>query len=219
MKRTVICLIFILSAWINNAQEIKVKEDKENIGGAKNPVLTVIIYEASESDVEKAWKSLMKDYDAKVSTKDGVFADNAKITEISANTVDVYALTAKTDDGIKLTVAIDLGGVFLSSSTHSAEYKAAEKIIKNFAITVSKKAVEEKLDDASDAQKKLESDLKDLEKKNTRLHNDIEGYKNKITEAEKDIEDNVKDQETTTKSIEAQKKVVEEIQKKLDGIK
>lgn len=213
-------LLFMLATYhYATSQEIKVKEDKENIADAKNPVLTVMIYEADESSVEKAWKNLMKDYGAKVSMKSEIFADNVVITDLSANTVDVYAFTKKADEGVKLVVGFDLGGAFVSSSTHSTEYKAAEKIIQKFAIDVSKEAVREKLDDAKDKQKELESELSDLKKKNEKLHKDIEEYKQKITEAEENIVINEKTQETKTKEIEEQTKAVETVQKKLDDIK
>jgi len=219
MKKSYLIISFFLFSFLLNAQEIKVTESKENIGGAKNPVLTVIIYDADESTIEKAWKSLMKGYDAKVSTKDGVYANNANISDISAKTIDVYAMTEKQNDGIKLTVAIDLGGAFLSSSAHPDQYKAAEKIVRNFAIDICKKAVQEKLDEAMKQQKGLESNLKDLVKKNDKLHKEIEDYKDRISDDEKDIETNQKDQGTTNNAIDSQKKVVEEIQKKLDKIR
>jgi hypothetical protein len=219
MKKIFFAIVLLAFASHSFSQEIKVKEDKENIADAKNPVLTVVIYEADDSYVEKAWKNLMKGYDAKVSNKSEIFADNAVITEISVNTIDVYAYTKKTDEGVKLIVGFDLGGAFISSSTHSAEYKAAEKILKQFAIDVSKKAVEDKLADEQDKQKDLEGDLSGLKKKNEKLHKDIEEYKQKITDAEEDIITNEKDQETKTKEIEDQTKAVETMQKKLDDIK
>lgn len=218
MKRIIAILPIVFSLYVS-AQNIKVKEDKEDLGGGKNPVLTVIIPEADDADVEKAWKSLMKDYNAKVSNKDGVFADNAAISEISANTVDVYAITKKDDNGVKLIVAIDLGGAFISESTHSTEYNAAEKIIEKFAVEISKKAVNKKLEDAKDKQKDLEDNLAQLIKKKEKLEKEIEEYKKKITTNEEDIVINKSDQEKAAKLIEDQKKAVEVVQKKLDEIK
>jgi hypothetical protein len=218
MKKLIVLLPIVFSLYVS-AQKIEVKEDKEDLGGGKNPVLTVVIPEADESDVEKAWKSLMKEYNAKVSSKDGIFADNAAITDISANTVDVYASTKKQDDGIKLMVAIDLGGAFISESTHSVEYKAAEKIIEKFATDMAKKAVAKKLEDAKDKQKELEDNLASLVKKKEKLEKEIEDYKKKIANDEEDIVTNKSDQEKAAKLIEEQKKAVDVIQKKLDDIK
>lgn len=218
MKKLFVIISVIAIPLFMKAQKTVVKEEHEKIGGGKNSALVVMIYEAEESSVLKAWKSLMKDYGGKVSSKDGVFADNATISDMSSNTVDVYATTDKTDKGIKLAVAFDLGGIFVSSSEKSSEYKVAEKIVKNFAIDISKKAVSEKLEKARDIQEDYESELSDLVKKKEKLEKSIEEYKSKIADAEKDIEYNKVDQEKTTKLIETQKVTVEEIQKKLDKI-
>ncbi|HNW98880.1 MAG TPA: hypothetical protein PKK00_10765 [Bacteroidales bacterium] len=219
MKKIILASIVIAFSFNLNAQEIKVKEEKEKIAEGTNPVLTVMIYEADESMVEKSWKELMKDYNAKVSNKSEIFADNASITDMSQNTVDVYAYTKKEDDGIKLIVAFDLGGAFVSSSTHSSAYNVAEKIVKKFAVDVSKKAIQKKVDAALAKQKDLEDELASLKKKNEKLHGDIEDYKKKITEAESDISDNEKAQVEKTKEIEDQTKAVKEVQEKLDDVK
>lgn len=218
MKKLIALLPIVFTLYVS-AQKIEVIENKEDLGGGKNPALTVIIPDADESDVEKAWKSLMKDYNAKMSNKDGIFADNAVITEISANTIDVYATAKKDDKGVKLCVAFDLGGAFISESTHSTEYKAAEKIIEKFATEMAKKAVAKKLEDAKDKQKDLEGNLSELVKKKGKLEKDIEDYKKKISDAEADIVTNKSDQEKAAKHIEEQKNAVEVIQKKLDDIK
>jgi len=219
MKKTFLLLTLAMFTLLATAQKIEVKEDKANLGGAKNPVLTVIIYEADESTVEKAWKSLMKDYDAKVTTKDEIFADNAKITDMSTNTVDVYATTETKNSTVIFTVAFDLGGAFVSSSTHPDQYKVAEKLVKKFAVDISKEAVETKLEAEKKKQKELEKDLADLVKEKDKLTDAIADYNKKIAEAEKKIETNTTDQAAATKAVDAQTKVVETVQKKLDDIK
>jgi len=217
MKKIIIAFL-LLYAGIINAQEIKVKEDKEKVNGAINSVLTVMIYEADENAVEKAWKNLMKDYNAKVSIKDGFFADNALIKELSENTVDIYAFSKKMDEGIKFVVGVDLGGIFVSSAKPAA-YKVMENIVKKFAVDVSKNAVQEKINAAEKEQKKLENSYNNLVTENENLHKNIEDYKNKIFQAEKDIEKNLKDQESAKIAVESQKYAVEQVKKKMDGIK
>jgi hypothetical protein len=201
------------------AQKIKVTDGKEKIGGGSNSSLSVMIYEATDSQVEKAWKSLMKDYNAKVSTKDGVFADNAVIKDMSANTIDVYAVVEKKDNGIKLIVAFDLGGAFVSSSTHSSQYKVAEKMVYEFAKKVSLEAIAETLKEAEKEQSKRTKKLEDLKDDKLDLEKDIEKYNKQIAQAKADIEKNIKDQDLATKDLDAQKKVVLDItekQKKVD---
>ena len=219
MKNIFLFIAFFLFSFLSNAQKIQVKEDKDIIAGNKNPVLVVTIYGAKVSDVEKAWKSLMKSYKASVTNKNEIYANNATITDISAKTIDVYAVADKLDDGVKFTVAIDLGGAFMNSSAHPDQFKAAVKIVTNFAVEQSKIAISAKLDAEKSKQKDLEDNLRDLQKKNDKLHKEIEDYKARIADDEKDLDTNHKDQETATGKIESQKKVVDEFQKKLDSVK
>ncbi|HQI46780.1 MAG TPA: hypothetical protein PLC59_12055 [Bacteroidales bacterium] len=219
MKTNFFLIALLLGVIRLSAQEIVVTEGKEDLGGAKNPVLQVTIYESTESDVEKAWKSLMKGYNAKVTSKEVIFSDNAKITELSTNTVDTYAMMSSTDEGVKFSVAIDLGGAFVNSTTHATYYDIAEKIVKDFAVDVCKKAVKAKYEAELAKQKKLENELKDLAKKKEKLANDITEWQKSIANAEKEIEINIKDQESTTTLIQDQAKVVEAVLKKLEGIK
>ena len=219
MKTNFFLIALLLGVIRLSAQEIVVTEGKEDLGGAKNPVLQVTIYESTENDVEKAWKSLMKGYNAKVTSKEVIFSDNAKITELSTNTVDTYAMMSSTDEGVKFSVAIDLGGAFVNSTTHATYYDIAEKMVKDFAVDVCKKAVKAKYEAELAKQKKLENELKDLAKKKEKLANDITEWQKSIANAEKEIEINIKDQESTTTLIQDQAKVVEAVLKKLEGIK
>ncbi len=211
-------LLLLASSMFAQSQEINVKEDNEKINGSSNSVLTVIIYETDDNTVEKQWKSLMKDYNAKVSTSKEIFADNALIKDLSANTVDIYAITKKSDENVKLIVGVDMGGIFLSSEK-STEYKVMEKIIKNFAIELTKNAIQEKLDAAEKEQKKRENTYNDLVKENKSLNKDIEDYKSKISKAEQDIITNEKDQKTAKNASEEQQKAVDAIKKNLSDVK
>jgi hypothetical protein len=215
----IVVSIGVVSAY---AQKIKVKESKESIGGASNNALVVTLNEVNPSDAEEAFRSFMKQYDGKRSSKDGgIFVDNATIKEIGGNnTVDIYgkAQGKKGDPEITFIVAFDMGGAFLNSGDHKDQYKAAEKIVKEFAVKATKDVIGEKLKDAQKVQSGLEDDQKSLEKDQKSLNSDIENYKSKIKKAEDDIVKNKSDQDKKKTEIEAQKKVVGEIDKKLKAV-
>ncbi len=214
------CTLLLISTNLLSQKEIKVKETKTNIANGNNNALSVIIYEADEKQVEKAWKKLMKDYKGKISVKKEIFADDARISDISANTIDIYAKIEKTKDGdIELFAAFDLGGAFLSSSKHSDKFKSSKKILKNFGITTAKEAIMTQLKEAEKIMKKLENDKKSLIKENEDLNKKIEDWKKDIEKAREDIKINEKNQEDKTKEIEEQAKVLEEIQQKEKSIK
>ncbi|MDF2438782.1 MAG: laminin subunit beta [Bacteroidota bacterium] len=203
------------------AQKIKVKESSENIGGGSHNALTVTLSEISPSDAEDAFRSYMKKYDGKRSSKDGaIFVDHATIKEMGNNTIDIYgkAQGKKGDPQITFVVAFDLGGAFLNSGEHKSQYKIAEDIVKEFAVKATKDAIEEKLKAAQKIQSGFEDDQKSLEKDNKKLNDDIADYKAKITKAESDITKNKADQDKKKAEIEAQKKVVADIDKKLKAV-
>ncbi len=222
MKRILTLALAVSMGTALFAQKIKVKESKETIGGASNNALVVTLYGVSPSDAEESFRSFMKQYDGKRSSKDGgIFIDNASIKEISGNnTIDIYGIAQgkKGDAEITFLVAFDLGGAFLNSSEHKDQYKIAEKIVKEFAVKATKEAIENELKAAQKAQEKLEDDQKSLEKDKKGLEKDIEDYKSKITKAEQDIVKNKSDQDKKKSEIEAQKKVVSTINDKLKAV-
>lgn len=215
-------LLFAALFLIGNvfAQKTKVEEGSENIGGGSNKALSVVIYGSNDNDIEKAWKSYIKDFNPdKVSTKDGVFADNAKIKAISDNAVDVYAKTdAKKDGEVLFIVAFDLGGAFLNSSQHASQIKDAKKMLYDFAIKMTKEGMDEQIKAQAKVLEKLDDKQKDLVKDQEDLKKEIENNKAKIKKAEDDITKNKSDQEAKLKEIESQKKVIEELKKKKDAV-
>ena len=201
------------------AQKIQVSESSENIGGGSNNALVVTIYETDADEIEKEWKSLMKGYDAKVSSKDGIFADNALIKSMGPNTMDIYAKTVKVKDKeVKLVVGFDLGGAYLSSSKHGDQYKEAKKIVHDFAVKMTKEGIGGQMKAAEKVLDKLTDQQKDLVKDQEGLQKDIEDYKAKIKKAEDDIVKNKSEQEKKKQEVEAQKKVVDAISQKQKAV-
>lgn len=222
--KTLILLSAITILWVFpsfSQTEINVMEASESFESGSHNSLTVLIPQASIDDVEKGWKKILKDFSPdKISVKKEIFADNATIKEISANTMDIYAKAVQEEETVvKLIVAFDLGGAFLSSSQHGAQYDAAKKIVYNFAVQTTKEALKGLQKEAEKVLKEKEKEKEDLVDENESLHKNIEDYKKKIEEAEKDIEENVKLQETKQKEIEDQKIVIEEIIKKEKSVK
>ncbi len=204
-----------------SAQKIKVSQSSENIGGGSHNALTVMLSDISPSDAEDAFRSFMKTYDGKRSSKDGaIFIDHATIKDMGNNTIDVYgkAIGKKGDPEIKFVVAFDLGGAFCNSNDHKSQYAIAEKIVKDFAVKATKDAIGEKLKAEQKIEGNLEDQQKDLEKDNKNLNDDIENYKAKIKKAEDDIVKNKSDQEKKKAEIEVEKKAVNEIDKKLKAV-
>ncbi|HXP51526.1 MAG TPA: hypothetical protein VN922_16335 [Bacteroidia bacterium] len=219
-KLTILATVLLFSA-LSWGQKIQVHEQMEDIGGGKNNALVVTIYGADEGDVEKAWKSMMKDYGAKVSSEKGgiMKGSNAIIKEMGDKPIDLYARFDTKKEEIELVVAFDLGGAYLSSSAHADKYKVAEKIMHDFGVKMTAEAITEKQKTQQKALDKLTSQEKDLEKENKNLNSDIDDYQNKIKKAQDAIVKNKDEQAKKQTEISNQQKVVEELDKKAKEVK
>ena len=134
-------LLITLSSFSSIAQtkKIDISEKSSSFINGSHNALSANIYDADEDLIEKEWKKTMKDYKAKVSTKKEIFADDALIKNMSENTVDIYAKIEKSSDGdFNIIVAFNLGGTYLSSSTHPDKFKIAKNLVYNFAVKTTK---------------------------------------------------------------------------------
>ncbi|HWY38424.1 MAG TPA: hypothetical protein VNY73_07680 [Bacteroidia bacterium] len=222
MKK-VITIAFLAATYFAFAQEVKVKEGSESFSNGSHNSLSVDVFVDDLSKVQKEWKSQMKDFGYEKASdkgKDYDF-DNVKFKTLSNNPMDVYTRFDEIKDqkSIRVHAAFDMGGDFVSSSKHSAEYEFMKKMMREFSLKTSKEYVEDQFKDANKVLVRFQDKQKDLEKDNKGLDNDIKNYKDKIKKAEDDIEKNKKDIEAKKKEIELQQKVVDGIKSKLESIK
>jgi hypothetical protein len=222
VKKLLSAALFIL-ALSALGQEVKVKESGESFSSGSHNAFVFTVFVDDLNKVQKEWKSKMKDYgysDHKGSGKED-FYDNVKFKDLSNNPMDVYVkFTEKKDEkSVEVAVAIDMGGDYVSSGSHSKEADYFKKMMKEFAVKTSKEFVEDQWKEQSKLLTKLQDKQKDLEKDNKNLDSDIKNYEEKIKKAKENIETNKKEIEVKKTEIEAQKKVTEEVKKKLDSIK
>ena len=220
MKKIITTLFIAFTAY-SFAQEVKVKSGNEKFSSGSHDCLTTTIYEGEKDKAMSKWKSKLNNFrDEKVKWKgDEIFGDNIEIKDWGNNPVDIYSKFDEDKDKKTVTmhVAVDLGGAYLTSSDKD-KYRYIEKMMKEFAIDMTKDNIKDLVSIAEKAQGKLEDEQKDLEKKNKGYKDDIEDYKKKITKAEGDIKDNETAQGKKKSEIDAQKKVVDDIKKKLDKV-
>ncbi len=220
MKKITTSLLIVLA--VNSfAQEVKVKSGNEKFSSGSHDCLTTTIFEGDKDKAMTKWKSKLNSFkDEKVKRSgDEIFGDNIEIKDWGNNPVDIYSKFDEDKDKktVTMSVAVDLGGTYLTSSTKD-KYNYIEKMMKEFAIDMTKDNIKDLVNDAEKALGKLEDDQKDLEKKNKGYKDDIEDYKKKITKAESDIKDNEANQSKKKSEIDAQKKVTDDIRKKLDKV-
>jgi hypothetical protein len=220
MKK-LITTAFIAFSIYSFAQEVKVKSGNEKFSSGSHDCLTTQIFEGDKDKAMSKWKSKLNSFkDEKVKRSgDEIFGDNIEIKDWGNNPVDIYSKFDEDKDKkiVTMHVAVDLGGAYLTSSDKD-KYRYMEKLMKEFAVDISKDNIKDQVSAAEKILGNLEDDQKSLEKKNKGYKDDIEDYKKKITKAESDIKDNEANQTKKKSEIDAQKKVVDEIKKKLDKV-
>ena len=211
-------LVMASAAFAQN--NITIKEEMVAIDGTSRNSLTVILVEAKTDDVKKAWKKQLKDLKGKVSDKTIIFGDDCKSKEMGDNSFDVYSLVEEaTDAGVRLVVAFDLGGAYLSTAAHPDKYPIAEKLVYGFAIEQAKAVVSGQIESNGKILKGFEKEIAGLEKEKAGYESDIKDAEKKIEEAKAAIEKNVANQANKKTEIEGMKAAVADLEVKLKNIK
>lgn len=210
MKKIITCICFFTLSV--SAQKISVSETTEKFSTGSQNAVTTTIMEAKLDDVISEWKKVLKDFKHEKVKEDNneVFGDNILIKDWGTNTADFYTKFEenKKDKTIKMSTAVDLGGMYMKGGEHADKVKFVEKITKEFAIKMTKEPIEERLKDAEKEVAKQEDKLKDLEKDNKNLHDDIKNYNEKITKAEKELVGKEAEIKKKEAEVNVQKKVV-----------
>ncbi len=202
------------------AQNFTVKEEVVAIDGMSRNSLTIMIDADKADDVKKAWKKKLKETKGKVNDKTIIFGDDCKLKTMGDNSFDVYSVVEDaTEDGVRLVVAFDLGGAYLSTTDHPNRYPAAEKFVRDFAVEQAREVVNEEIKVMEKVLKGFEKEQSGLEKEKKDHEKSIEDYKKKIEEAKANIEKNVAAQANKKTEIEGTKAAIMDLEKKLKSIK
>lgn len=209
-------LLAICISGLSFSQTIDSKETNEKFSTGVQSAIATTVYGNSPDQVIAAWEKLMKDYKNETvkSSKGEVFGDNILIKEWGNNPVDIYTVFQSTkkekkDKVVRMFVAVNLGGAYLTSSLDRSKYRDMEKIVRNFAVTMTKKPIEEELKDDTRALEKLQKKGKRLEKDKKSLQKDVENYKERISKAENEIVAKQSDLEKKNAEVSAQKAVID----------
>lgn len=216
------------SSWAQIKSLIK-EETKANSKGTFN-ALVMELPGTSSKEVGKAWSKFIKKYKGKTKfdrRANEYMTEDATIKEMSDNTVDIIAkIEERGQEGAVLTVWYNLGVSYLSSKDFSDRYPAGEKLLKDFAKSVSADMIEAELKEAEKVLKDYEGNLSKLEKEEKQRTKDIETYKStiqkmeqSIVEAENDVKESKEGQGKAKVEIDDQKKVVDEIKQRLESVK
>ena len=211
--------LFITLISVSVFSQIKVEAKNVNVNGSHDGFLVTIPY-GNKKMIEKELKDELKSWKGNYKSKDVIFVDDCKLKEMGKNSFDVYAKVEElSDGGATVSIAIDLGGAYLSSGEHGAQFKIIEKKLHSFGVKAAKNVVQEDVKAEEKILKEKEKQLEQLKKDKTSKEKEIEDFKEKIKKAEEDIKKNESDQGEKEKEIGTQKEVVQEVIKKKEAIK
>ncbi len=199
----------------------QVSEGMKPMSRGNNNALTVSLSGVSVNEAEKIWKKYVDKYDGRdkwnKKAKE-LFIDNASISTIGDNTVDLYSKAETMGDGVLFSVWFDLGGAYLSSIAHADKYVAASEVLSGYYREVEKYKTEQKLDNEENKLKDLTGNMKDLARDKESYEKDIKKAEEKINDLRARIEQNNKDQAAKQAEIDAQRSVVDGVKSTLGKI-
>jgi hypothetical protein len=218
MKKFLITIIATGIAITSHAQKLSVTPVSAQLNKSTNAGIEVEIPDADRKDVEKKWISHLKSFDGKINTTKGeIHLDNGKIYTISPDTLDIYSSVKDKGDNVILTVSINKNGRFVEPSM-GTEYMAMEKMIRDFAVSMRKNAIQDRVKDASKEYDNLVKKQESRAKKREDLIRDNENMKNKIRDNERTISDIIKEEKDKASELEDHKKQIEMLQNSVNSV-
>lgn len=220
LKFTIFCMSILFFGQVNGQTVTEMTLPMSQ--GSKN-ALVLKFPKTDAKEVEKTWTKYLKDYDGKTkkNKKTGeLFTDNALIEAMSQNTVDIYTqVKPQKGGGTHLIVWFDLGGAYLASQTHAAQYAVANKMLQKYANTISVTIAEDVVKEEEKALKEADDKLSKLDKTEADMKKDIADYQAKIKELEAEIKKNQAKRQAQAKVVEEQRAKTEKAKKALKDVK
>lgn len=217
-----IILFTLLSTSFLQAQNLETKEVNAPMSRGNQPGIEIVIPYVTEDNVEDAIKKVTKKFKGdkeKIKKSNEFYLDDAKIKELSDNTIDMHFKMIKESNAIKLTVFYNLGGVFLSSSYDNKKFQYAEDLVSRIGIQASEIRIDDIIKEETKKFEDLVDDKEDFEKDIEKAKRDIEKAKDEIAENEKNIINNEKSIEAKNKEIEKQKIKLSKLEQPKKAIK
>lgn len=203
---------------ISKSMSVRVEEGELAMSKGANNAIMLTLPNADAKKAAAIWKTYTKSFKSKtkkVKGSDEMFSDNARLPDVSDNSVDIYASFDDSGDGSVVSVWFDLGGAYLNSYEHRRGYGGAVTMLEEYSKEVGKSVEEEQLKLDEKALKILIKDLDKLKKSNELYHNKIDDAKKLITEMESNIKQNLQDQEKKNTEIKTQKDTVKKTEERI----
>lgn len=204
---------------LKESPKIEVTELLEYMSQGQKQGLKVLIPSGNTAAIEKDWKSYLKTLKGKTKKgKEEYFTDNALVSTLSANPIDIYSRIDETANGTNLKVFFDLGGAFLSSKANPEKYPFGETIVRDFAAQQALKGLNSRLENEEGKLSRLAEARKNIETEQQTLELDIERMKETIRQHELTLEKNKTAKLQVDTELQKQITAVEQLKKDIKAI-
>jgi tetratricopeptide (TPR) repeat protein len=216
-KMKYLLTLILLSAVISLSaqQKAEITEGLHLMSKGTYPAFSMKIESASAEFILKQWKSFIKRYKGKTSYNkkmQEVFSDDAKLKDMSANTVDIYARVVGNEEKghLELLVWFNLGVNYLSTKDYPDRaqdaYELMEAFMQDIEIDLIKIAIKEEKKRLKDEEKAL----KKLEKTVEKYLKTIAKYEEQINEIQSKIDGVEEDKSKVSEEVEKQKTIIKD---------
>lgn len=213
--RALFSILLILSCSVAFAQKpLVVKDIKKAMSQGTQPGLEIMIHQAEQKEVIKAWEKAIKGKSkAKPETKDDeISIMGTNLPLITNDSLNIYSITTTSKDGTKLEVWFELKDGYINPKNEQY-YLPAKKFLHDFAVGQYKEAVAAELKTEQDKLDDLIKELDKLAKEHDKLLATVSKENVNIENTKNAISTNQADQERQRDLIQMQKKKVTEAAK------
>lgn len=222
IKSTLIALL-ILSAFNMNAQQPIVTESEMAMSLGARPGFTIKVDNVEMKSAEKLWYDFVKEEFSSrprsVKGADELMAEEAKIKSLSSDQFNLHSTMKASGNDVILNAWFDMGSSFLNREGNPSGAETAKAKLVDFYYFVQKENAKELLEKEEDKLKDAEKALSRLVDDGESINKDIRNYEDKIEKSKREQEKNKSEQEIAKSALEAQKLVVVDAQKAIEGIR
>ena len=210
-------LFFSITA---EAQWNVVRETTRMMSFGSRPCFRMEFADTDTKIIENTWKDFArKNFSAKLKKNKGEWAaTKLRSAFMGEQPFAIYSTVEKEGNKSSLNVWIDAGTYFLNSRDNRGRAEEMMRSLQQCYFDIRRESISQELKDEENKLKDLEGTQKKLQRDNDALHKDIDSWKAKIQKAEQDLDNNVKSQESNLVDQEAQRRMVEEVKKRLSNV-
>ena len=214
MKQILLILFiaFFTSISLQAQDSLHVSLNDKQMSRGIHTGFSVDVPQAKLKNVVNAWKKYIKRGETKSSVEkngDEFQISGTSIANVSAKQMNVYATIKEVEKAIRITAYFaEDDSIFISSAASAEKAEAVEKLMKDFARTQYRNAVEDELKNETTNLSKLEREKEDLINDNEKANKNISEYERKIDRTKGKIETNDTEQSKRRNEVGNQKEIV-----------